>query len=128
MWFGKSKKDTPEHKVGLFARMKQALGATKNNFVTRIEAVLSSKASIDESLLEELEGILLGADLGVRATTRIMDEIRQQRKRGELQSPDDVRSSIRKQLLAILDVRERPGNQVSADIPAMTPRCRRWRG
>ncbi len=108
MLFGKSAKDTTEKKPGLFARMKQALGATKNTLVARIEAALSSTPTIDDQLLEQLEEILLGADLGVRATTRIMDEIREQRRRGEIHTPDDVRASIRKQLLAILEIRERP--------------------
>jgi fused signal recognition particle receptor len=106
MLFGRSDRNISEKKAGLFARMKQALGATKNNLVARIEAALSSKPGIDENLLEELEGILLGADLGVRATTRIMDEIRKQREMGYLQTPEDVRASIRKQLTAILEIRE----------------------
>ena len=108
MLFGRSSKDTPEKKVGMFARMKQALGATKNSLVARIETALSSRPAIDDELLEVLEGILLGADLGVRATTRIMNEIRDQRKKGVVQTPDDVRASIRRQLLAILDIRETP--------------------
>ena len=108
MLFGRSGKDAQEKMPGLFARMKQALGATKNNLVARIEAVLSSKPAVDEQLLEELEGILLGADLGVRATTRILDEIREQVDRGEVQTPQDVRASIRRQLMAILEVREAP--------------------
>jgi fused signal recognition particle receptor len=110
MLFGKSSGASSEKKVGLFARMKQALGATKSNLVARIESVLSSKPAIDEDLLEELEGILLGADLGIRATTRIMNEIRDQRKRGSLQTPEDVRASIRKQLLALLAIKESAGN------------------
>ncbi len=113
MLFGRSSKDTPEKKVGLFARMKQALGATKNSLVARIEAVLSSKPAIDDELLEELEGILLGADLGVRATTRIMNEIRDQRKKGVVQTPVDVRASIRRQLLAILEIRETPRDRAA---------------
>ena len=51
--------------MGLFERMKQAIGATKNNLVARIESALSRRETIDESLFEELEGVLLGADLGV---------------------------------------------------------------
>lgn len=116
MLFGRSAKDSPEIKVGLFARMKQALGATKSTLVARIEAVLSSKPSIDEDLLEELEGILLGADLGVRATTRVMNEIREQRKKGVVQTPDDVRASIRKQLLAILEICEKPRDLESQPV------------
>ncbi len=102
MFFRKKSSETPESKAGLFERMKRALGATKNSLVGRIEAALTSRRDIDESLLEELEGILLGADLGVRATTRVINNIREQKKRGLVRTPDDVRESIKKQLLEIL--------------------------
>ncbi len=91
-----------EKKPGLFERMKQAIGATKNNLVARIESVLSGRPTIDENLLEELEGVLLGADLGVRATEQVLKDIREQHKKQLLKTPDDVRAAIRKRLLAIL--------------------------
>ncbi len=105
MFFRKKSDEAPEKKAGLFERMKKALGATKNSLVSRIEAALTSRAEIDETLLEELEGILLGADLGVKATSRIMNEIRDQKKKGLVKTPEDVRESIKKQLLAILVTR-----------------------
>lgn len=114
MLFKKSSELTTEKKAGLFERMKKALGATKSNLVSRIEAVLTSRPAIDEELIEELEGILLGADLGVRATTRIMNEIREQRKQGLVKTPDDVRASIKKQLLAILETRPDMGASKAA--------------
>ena len=102
MLFRKSSSESGEKKPGLFERMKKALGATKDNLVNRIEAVLAARAGIEESTLEEIEGILLGADLGVKVTARIMDDIRSERKAGVLKTPDDVRAAIRKQLLGIL--------------------------
>jgi fused signal recognition particle receptor len=102
MFFKSSSKETPEKKAGLFERMKKALGATKENLVHRIEAVLSSKPSIDESVLDELEGTLLGADLGVRVTEQIMDTVRAQHKKSLINTPDDAKSAIRNQLLSIL--------------------------
>jgi fused signal recognition particle receptor len=113
MFFRKSSAPTPEKKAGLFERMKKALGATKNNLVSRIEAAISSRTAIDEELLEELEGILLGADLGVRATTRIMNEIREQKKKGLVKTPEDVQASIRKQLLEILLTRSKTDEAAS---------------
>lgn len=101
MLFGKSK-NSSEKKQGLFDRMKKALGATKSNLVARIESVLSSRQIIDDDALEEIEGVLLGADLGVRATGKIMAAIREERKNGLVKSADDVRGSIRAQLLEIL--------------------------
>ena len=55
MLFGRSSKEAPEKKAGLFERMKSALGATKENLVNKIETVLSSKPTLDESVLDDLE-------------------------------------------------------------------------
>jgi len=113
MLFRKSS-DASSAAPGLFERMKKAFSATKDNLVNRIEAVLGGAAGIDENTLEELEGILLGADLGVKATTRIMDEIRNQRRAGAVRTADDVRAGIRKQLLGILEARaKRPQAEVA---------------
>jgi fused signal recognition particle receptor len=103
MFFRKSALDAGAKKPGLFARLKNALGATKDNLVARIETVLSAHPAVDEALLEELEGVLLGADLGVKATSRIMDDIRGLTKKQALKTPEDVRAAIRQQLLAMLD-------------------------
>jgi fused signal recognition particle receptor len=102
MLFRRSSKDTPEKKAGLFERMKKALVATKENLVSKIESVLASKSVIDGDALDELEGTLLQADLGVQVTERIMNAIRQQYKKQLIQTPDDAKMEIRKQLLSIL--------------------------
>lgn len=83
--------------------MKKALGATKENLVNRIEAVLTSRPTIDENVLDDLEGTLLGADLGVRVTERVMDAVRLLYKNRLLKTADDAKAEIRKQLLAILN-------------------------
>jgi fused signal recognition particle receptor len=102
MLFRRSSKDTPEKKAGLFERMKKALVATKENLVSKIESVLASRSAIDDEALDELEGTLLQADLGVQVTERIMNAIRQQYKKQLIQTPDDAKMEIRKQLLSIL--------------------------
>ncbi len=108
MLFGRSSKEAPEKKAGLFERMKNALGATKENLVSRIETVLSSKPTLDESVLDDLEETLLGADLGFRVTERIMDAIRTQQKKQLIKSPEDAKQEIRNQLLSILSSRLAP--------------------
>ncbi len=104
MLFGRSKEGA-EQKVGIFERMKRALGATRNSLVARIESALSNRTAIDDELFDELEGVLLGADLGVRATTRILDALRDQQRKQLVKTPEDVRASIRAQLLQILKSR-----------------------
>jgi len=105
MLFQRSSKETPEKKAGLFERMKKALGATKENLINRIEAVLVSRPSIDETVLDELEGTLLGADLGVQVTEKIMGAVRLQHKKGMLKTADDAKVEIRAQLLSVLNTR-----------------------
>ncbi len=116
MFFKKSSSDSATAKPGLFERMKKAFGATKENLMNRIEAVLTARSGIDEGTLEELEGILLGSDLGVKATTRVMDEIRNQRRLQALRTPDDVRAAIRKQLLEILEARSKNPQPIASQV------------
>jgi len=100
-----SKEEPPEKKAGLFERMKSALSATKENLVSKIETVLGGFSSIDENALDDLEGTLLGADLGAAVTDRIMTAVRVQYKKGQLKTPDDAKNEIRNQLMAILSAR-----------------------
>jgi fused signal recognition particle receptor len=115
MFFKKASSETSEKKPGLFERMKKALSATKENFVNRIESVLSGRPTLDESAMEELEGILLGSDLGVRVTEKIMKAIRDQKQ--ALKTPAEAKQEIRNQLLSILNARS--GATPLASIPEM---------
>jgi fused signal recognition particle receptor len=103
MLFKRSSGEKPENKVGLLERMKKALGATKENLVSKIEYVLSSRSALDDAALDELEEILLGADLGVKVTEKIMKVIREQKQ--FLKTPADAQAQIRTQLLSILKAR-----------------------
>jgi len=116
MLFRRSSEENLERKAGIFARMKNALSSTKDNLVNRIESLISSRRAIDDAFLEELEGILLGADLGVAATSRIMSDIRAQIKKDLVKTPDDVRIAIRKQLLSILQM-SGDANTTIRDVP-----------
>jgi fused signal recognition particle receptor len=109
-----SKEETPVKKAGLFERMKNALSATKENIVGKIEAVLGGISAIDENALDELEGTLLGADLGAAVTDRIMTAVRAQYKKGQLKTPDDAKNEIRNQLAAILNARADNGGEGGA--------------
>ncbi|MBN1566768.1 MAG: signal recognition particle-docking protein FtsY [Acidobacteria bacterium] len=102
MLFKRSSNETPEKKAGLFERMKKALFATKENLVSRIESVLASRSTIDDEALDDLEGTLLQADLGVLVTERIMNAIRQNHRKQLIKTPDDAKAEIRRQLLSIL--------------------------
>ena len=65
-----------QKKVNLFERLKQGLTKAKQGITDKIDDVLKSYTKVDEELLEELEEILITADVGVNTTMDIIDNLR----------------------------------------------------
>ena len=57
-------------------RLRETLGKTREGIVGKVARLVSTRRTIDEETLEELEGILLGADVGMDTTSRVIDAIR----------------------------------------------------
>ena len=116
--FGKRKKETLEgeaaeavataEKRGLFQRLKSGLARTRAQFGVGLSSLLRGRKAIDEELLEELETLLLTADVGVEATSRIIGDLTARAKRRELGDADALLRVLREQLLAILRSAEAP--------------------
>ena len=90
------------------AAMRQGLASTRGGFIARLARLFGSAKEIDKGLLEEIEEVLISADLGVRTTERILEELRGRMQRGELKDEQSVWSCLRAQATAILDVPARP--------------------
>ena len=67
-------------KKGLFASLREGLSKTRGNLTDKVDDLVKETRKIDEDFYEELEDILLLADCGMKATTAIMDELREQVK------------------------------------------------
>ena len=76
-----------EEKKGFFSRLKEGLTKTRNNIVHGIDAVFSGFSSIDEEFYEELEEILIMGDIGVSATTEIIERLKTQVKEQHIKEP-----------------------------------------
>lgn len=87
--------DVEEVKVGLFERLKQGLTKAKQGITDRIDDVLKSYTKVDEELLEELEEILITADVGVNTTMDIIDSLRDKIKSKGITDPMDVREELK---------------------------------
>lgn len=101
--FGPSKEQP-----SLLDRLKNGIQKTRAGLVARIEDTLAGKKEIDAELLEELEGTLLGADIGIRTTNEILEEIRQKVDRKMLGDAAELRQLIRARLEEVLRATERP--------------------
>lgn len=84
-----------EKKVSLFDRLKQGLTKAKQGITDRIDDVLKSYTKVDEELLEELEEILITADVGVNTTMNIIDSLRDKIKSKGITDPMDVRDELK---------------------------------
>lgn len=80
--------------MGFFSRLKEGLTKTRNNIVNGIDAVFSGFSSIDEDFYEELEEILIMGDIGVSATTEILDRLRRQVKEQHIKEPAACRELL----------------------------------
>lgn len=76
-----------EEKKGFFSRLKEGLTKTRNNIVNSIDSVFSGFSSIDEEFYEELEEILIMGDIGINATTEIIDRLKEQVKKQHIKEP-----------------------------------------
>jgi fused signal recognition particle receptor len=93
---------------GLFEKLKEGLSKTRQGFVEKIDQLLTGAKSIDQDVLEELEGLLFSADLGVKTSSQLIEGVRRGLKKGELQEPQRVKDFIRQEILRILQMGEKP--------------------
>jgi fused signal recognition particle receptor len=97
----------PQAKPSLLDRLKQGIQKTRAGLVERIEDTLQGRKQIDSDLLEELEYALISADVGIQATTEILERIRQRVDRKLVNDAGELRSLIREHLLELLESTER---------------------
>jgi fused signal recognition particle receptor len=90
-------------KVGLFARMKQAVSRTRETLSAKIETIAAMTRTVDENALEELETALLTSDIGVQSTTAILDALRERARHQAIEGGEELRSLLKAQLQAILE-------------------------
>ncbi|MBE6530696.1 MAG: signal recognition particle-docking protein FtsY [Ruminococcaceae bacterium] len=76
-------------------KLKAGLSKTKNAIFGQIDDVLKAFVRVDEELLEELEELLICADVGVGATEEIIDELREQIKDGRLKEKEQVVDALK---------------------------------
>jgi fused signal recognition particle receptor len=101
----------------LFAGLKAGLARTRAVLNADIGDLVSGRTEIDEDLLEELEMLLLAADVGVPATRRIIDDLAYRVKRREALEPDAFLTALRRELASLLVASQAPVTQPAAGRP-----------
>ncbi len=76
-------------------KLKSGLKKTKAAIFGRLHSIAKAFTRVDEDMLEELEELLIEADIGVETTEYIIDELRERIKDGRLKEPDQIMSSLK---------------------------------
>jgi fused signal recognition particle receptor len=85
---------------GLFARLKNGLSKTRQILTTDIDDLFSSKKSIDEDFLEELEELLITSDIGVQTAVALMESIK--RRASKIAGPDELKEALKEEICELL--------------------------
>ncbi|GAW68940.1 cell division protein FtsY [Geoanaerobacter pelophilus] len=85
-------------KPSFFERLKKSLSKTHESIVGRMDTLLLGKKQIDTDTLEELEEILITADLGVKTTVDLIRTLEQRLKRDELQDGDALKKALKEEI------------------------------
>lgn len=83
-------------------KFREGLGKTRNAFVEKIEDLVIRRKKIDEAFYEELEEILISADVGVPTVMDLMDDLRAEVKQRKLEDAADLRPVLTEKLLALM--------------------------
>ena len=109
---------TPEEKrPSVLDKIKTAVRRTQENLNEGFQNIIEGKKTIDPEMLEELEGVMVSADVGIGTTTDVLNAIREQMSRHTLQDPLQLRNAVKDELRRILRVNAAPPKAVEEGEP-----------
>ena len=94
-------------KKGFFKRLVEGLTKTRNNIVSGIDSIFSGFSAIDEDFYEEIEEILIMGDLGINATTAIIEDLKQKVKEQHIKEPSACKQLLIDSIKAQMNVGEK---------------------
>ena len=80
--------------MGFFDKLKEGLAKTKNAVFGQVNEIVKNFRKVDEELLEELEEVMIMADMGFETTERVLDELRDRIKTDNIKSADEVKTVL----------------------------------
>lgn len=83
--------ESSDNKLGFFGRLKEGLTKTRKEVGIKINTVLGNYVKIDDDMLEDLEDILISADVGMNTTMKLIDNLRETLIREKINEPSKVK-------------------------------------
>lgn len=111
-FFKKLKEKITQQTDSVSEKFKQGLTKTRDNFTGKVNDLVARYRKVDEDFFEELEEILIQADVGFDTVMELIDELKMEVKRKNIQDPQDVQSVISEKLVEIYQ----GGEKVSSEL------------
>lgn len=85
-----------------FSRLKEGLAKTRENLVGKVQKILLGKTKIDDELIDNLEEVLIGGDVGVATSMKIIESIRMRVKKDRYENPAELDTLLRDEIRKLL--------------------------
>ncbi len=95
-----------EGKKGFFGRLVEGLQKTRDNIVSGMDSIFSGFSAIDDDFYEEIEETLIMGDVGIAATTKIMEDLRRQVKEQHIREPAACKELLMESMKRQMDLGE----------------------
>lgn len=93
-------------KKGFFSRLVSGLSKTRDNIISGIDGIFNGFSNIDEDFYEELEEILIMADLGINTTTSIIEDLKAKVKENNIKEPKDCKELLMESIKSQMSLKE----------------------
>ena len=109
--------ESPEVRRGLFGRLRERLTRSRTQLGSGLGTLFLGRKKIDDELMEELETLLVTADVGMEATARVIGDLTRRVKRKTLADPQALLAALKEELRGILTAAAAPVRQAAPDRP-----------
>lgn len=98
-----NKKEDSQEDLGFFAKMSQGLSKTRKQFSSKLKNLFTANVKIDDDLYEELEEILISADIGMKSTIDIVDSLKEEIKERSIKNIEEILPLLQEIMIEKLD-------------------------
>ena len=103
-----------------FGKLRDRLGKTRDQFAGGVRRVFGGRTKIDDEVYDDLEELLIQADMGVETTMAIVEDMRQKARERKLENPEALIDVLKEELTALLETGDHAVNWETENKPHVT--------
>src|SRR5690554_3958794 len=102
-WFKKDSETKSNENAGILDKLKSGLSKTRKDMSNKIEDILSGYKGVDDELFDDLEDVLVSADVGVGPTMRIIENLRESVREKRITDPMEVKELLKDEIKNLMN-------------------------